>query len=473
MTQPSSESVAAVRPVRRGLVLMSMSLAMFMVELDITVVTIAMPSIQRSLGFSDTGLQWVIDAYLLFFGGFLLLAGRLGDFLGRKRLFLAAMAIFAIGSAANVVAPTAVVLIIGRALQGLAGAMLSPTALALLTETFTEPKERARAMGVWTALQTGSVALGLIVGGVITQALSWRWIFVINLPIAVSALVAAAAALPAGHRERTERFDLSGAVVVTAALTLLVYTFSNAPVWGWSSPLTVALFVVVLVLLAVFLVIERRKASPLVRLGIFKIRSLAVANAGFLLTSAGMYGAFYFASLYVQDVLGYRPLIAGLALLPLTVGVLLGAGLAQVVLGRFGARVAALGGSVLGAGGMVLLLRTTTASAYATTLLPGLLVLAVGLGLAMVPFTLLATNGVAEKESGLASGLYTASSYLGGAVGLAVLAAVAAAHTPHAAGTAQSVSGYHAAYLAAAILLAVAVPLLAVLRHKDVKAAHS
>lgn len=242
----------------RGLVLMSVSLAMFMVELDITVVTIAMPSIQRSLGFSDTGLQWVIDAYLLFFGGFLLLAGRLGDLLGRKQLFVAAMAIFAVGSAASFAAPTAVVLVCGRALQGLAGAMLSPTALALLTDTFTEPKQRVRAMGVWTAAQTGSVALGLILGGVITQELSWRWIFVINLPIAVVALVGAAASLPGSDRRARQRFDLPGAVAVTAALTLLVYTLSNAQSWGWASPRTVVLLAGSALLLAVFVAVEHK-----------------------------------------------------------------------------------------------------------------------------------------------------------------------------------------------------------------------
>ncbi len=469
MTQtPTTAPSAARQPIGgRGLVLLSVSLAMFMVELDITVVTIAMPSIQRSLGFSDTGLQWVIDAYLLFFGGFLLLAGRLGDLLGRRRLFIAAMVIFAVGSAANVVAPTAVVLVCGRALQGLAGAMLSPTALALLTDTFTEPKQRARAMGVWTAVQTGSVALGLILGGVITQELSWRWIFVVNLPVAVVALAGAAIALPTAERHQPKRFDLPGAIVVTAGLTLLVYTLSNTQSWGWSSPRTIALLAASLLLLVVFVAVEHKQPAPLVRLGIFKIRSLAVANIGFLLTSAGMYGAFYFASLYVQDALGYSPLRSGLALLPLTVGVLIGAGGAQAMLGRFGPRLAAIAGAILGAAGMGLLIRTGSTSDYAATLLPGLLVLAIGLGLAMVPFTLLATGGVTEPESGLASGLYTASSYLGGAVGLAVLATVAAANTPHAANTSQIVHGYHAAYLTAAILLAAAIPLLALLRRRD------
>lgn len=257
-------------------------------------------------------------------------------------------------------------------------------------------------------------------------------------------------------------FDLAGALAVTAGLSLLVYGLSNGQAWEWSSPQTIGLLGASVALLAAFVAIEHPQPSPLIRLGIFRIRSLAVGNAGFLLTSSGMYGAFYFSSLYVQDVLGYNPLRSGLSLLPLTIGVLIGAGAAQALLECVGPRLTAVSGSAFAAGGMLLLIRMAAAGQYASTVLPGLLVLAVGLGLAMVPFTLLATGGVSEAESGLATGIDTASSYVGGAVGLAVLTAIAAANPAHLGGRAALVSGYHVAYMGAAILLAAPVPLLAV-----------
>lgn len=486
MTQASVSSVSPSRsPAGRAspsppwIVLVIVSLGMLMVELDTTVVNIALPSIQRALGFSARDLQWVINAFLLCFGGFMLLAGRAADLLGRKRLFVTGMLAFGAGSALAGAAPSAGLLLAARVLQGLGGAMLSPTALSILTTTFTDPAERNKAMGVWGSIQAGGVALGLILGGIITDTLSWRWIFFINLPIAAVALAGALRYVPeSAGRAPGHRLDMPGAVTITAALAALTYVLTNGRAWGWGSARTAGLLAAAAVLLAGFVAIEFRSRSPLVRPGIFRLRTLSVGNAGFMLTSSGMFGMFYFSSLYVQEVLGYSPLRSGLALLPLTIGVLGGAGLAQLLIQRAGLRVTTVSGLIIGAAGGLVLTRISVHGDYFAVFLPGLLVLALGIGLSMVPFTLLATTGVAEDEAGLASGLYTTVSYIGGAVGLAGLSALAIAGTAsrHVGGGPQArlaaqVSGYHVAFFSSAVLLAAgALLIVALVRRRHVSA---
>ena len=466
----------------RWLVLVIVSLAQFMVVLDTTIVNVALPSIQRGLRFSASDLQWVINAYLLFFGGFLLLGGRAGDLVGRKRMFLAGVLTFSLGSLINGVAPSATVLVVGRALQGLGGAMLSPAALSTITTTFADSRERTRALGVWSGIAAGSGAIGLLLGGILTDALSWRWIFFINLPVGLMAVLAALRFVPESRGQALHRtFDFAGATSVTAGLVVLTYTLVNAQAWGWGSGRTVGLFAASLALLLAFGLIEARSRSPLIRLSIFRIRALAVADVSFFLTASGLFAMFYFTSLYVQDVLGYSPRKSGLALLPLTAGIIAGAGAAQRLMRWLGVRLVASGGLAIAAVGMVLLTGISVNSSYVSDFLPGLVVLSTGMGLTFVPITLLATSGVQSQDAGLASGLFNTMSQVGGALGLAILSSVAASrtatilsgrgqNTPYAHLTAL-VSGFQVAYVAAAVLLAcAAIAMLVLLRRRDVLA---
>jgi EmrB/QacA subfamily drug resistance transporter len=466
-------------PRGRWLVLAIVSLAQFMVVLDTTIVNVALPSIQRGLHFSPSDLQWVVNAYLLFFGGFLLLGGRAGDLLGRKRLFLAGVLTFALGSAVNGAAPSSGVLIAGRAVQGLGGAMLSPAALSTVTTTFTDGQGRTRALGVWSAISAGSGAIGLILGGVLTQSLSWRWIFFVNVPVAALAVLAALRFVPESRAELRHRtFDLAGAVSVTAGLVLLTYTLVNAQAWGWASGRTLGSFAASAALLAAFTLIEARSRFPLVRLSIFRIRSLAVGDASMFLTASGLFAMFFFTSLYLQGILGYSPIRTGLALLPLAAGIVVGAGVAQQLIGRLGVRLVGAGGLAMAGAGMALLTGISVQSAYATGFLPGLVVFSLGMGLAFVPLTLLGTSGVEARDAGLASGLFNTMSQIGGALGLAVFSTVAASRTaailaqpgqgtPYAHLSAL-VSGFQVAYVAAAVLLGVSAVLLLVgLRRRD------
>jgi EmrB/QacA subfamily drug resistance transporter len=460
----------------RWLVLVIVSLAQFMVVLDTTIVNVALPSIQRGLQFSAVDLPWVLDAYLLAFGGCLLLGGRAADLLGRRRLFIAGVAVFSLGSLVSGAAPSAAALIAGRVLQGLGGALLSPAALSTLTTTFADSRERATALGVWSGIAAGSLAVGLLLGGLLTDALSWRWIFLINLPVGVAGMLAALRFVPesqGGLRHRT--FDLAGAVTVTAGLVVLVYTLVNAQGWGWSSGRTVAAFATSAVLLAAFVMIERRTRFPLMRLSIFRVRPLAAADAAWLLTASGLFAMFYFTSLYVQDVLGYSPSRSGLALLPLTAGIIGGAAAAQPLIRVAGVRVIGAAGLTIATAGMVLLAGISVHGSYVLSFLPGLLMVSGGMGLATVPITLLATAGVEPGDAGLASGIYNTVGQVGGAVGLAILSTAAATRTAgilrSADGTLDArlgalVSGFQVAYVAGAVLLGCAAVTLMVLTRR-------
>jgi EmrB/QacA subfamily drug resistance transporter len=484
----TAESPPQVRPVAAGgsstnrwLILVIACLAQFMVVLDATVVNVALPSIQHGLNFSASSLQWVVNAYTLIFGGFLLLGGRAADLLGRKRLFAVGVAVFSLASLLNGLAQTSGMLIAGRALQGLGGALVSPAALSIITTTFTRQEERTQALGVWSAIAAGGGAVGLLLGGVLTQLASWPWIFIVNVPVGIATLALTLRYIPESRVEGTHRtFDLAGAVTVTTGLVVLVFAIVKAQSFGWGSARTIGLLAAGVALIAVFTQIERRSKAPLVRLSIFRVRTLAAADIVLLLVASGMFGMFFFASLYVQEILGYSPLKAGLAFLPVTGGIVIGAGIAQQLIKRIGVRNVALVGITLAALGMVVLTQLPIHGSYVSDLLTGLLPMSIGMGLTFVPITLLGTSGVSDDDAGLASGLFNTAQQVGGSLGLAILSTLAASqtasllksgHTGFIGHQAALVSGYHVAFAAAAVMLGVGAIILAlVVRRQDVEA---
>jgi EmrB/QacA subfamily drug resistance transporter len=459
---PEQVRTAPSRKVNPWLVLVIACLAQFMVVLDATVVNIALPSVQRGLHFSAANLQWVVNAYTLIFGGFLLLGGRAADLLGRKRLFVAGVILFSAASLLNGLAQSSGMLIVGRGLQGLGGALVSPAALSIVTTTFRDGEQRTKALGVWSAIAAGGAAAGLLLGGILTQIASWRWVFFVNVPVGI-ATVALAARYVAESRVDVEHrsYDVAGAFTVTSGLVVLVYAIVKAQAYGWGSTHTLGLGAVAIALLVAFVAIENRSKAPLMRLSIFRIRTLSVADTTLLLVASGMFGMFFFASLYVQEILGYSPIQAGLAFLPVSLGIVVGAGVAQQLIKRLGVRRVAIAGISLATLGMLVLTQLPVHGSYVSNLLVGLLPMSIGMGLTFVPITLLGTSGVTEDDSGLASGLFNTAQQVGGSLGLAILASLAASRTSsllHASGgagqLAARVSGYHLAFLAAAIMLA-------------------
>ena len=476
-------AVSQADATNRWLVLLIACLAQFMVVLDATVVNVALPSIQRGLHFSQPNLLWVVNGYTLIFGGFLLLGGRMADLLGRKRLFIAGVALFSLASLLNGLAQSSGMLVAGRALQGLGGALVSPAALSIVTTTFTQQEERTKALGVWSAIAAGGGAVGLLLGGVLTDLASWPWIFIVNVPVGVVTLALALRFVPESRADVHHRsFDVAGALTVTAGLVVLVFTIVKAQSFGWGSPRTLSLGALAVALLVSFVFIERRSPAPLVRLDIFRVRSLAVADTVMLLVASGLFGMFFFASLYVQEILGYSPLRAGLAFLPVTGGIVVGAGIAQQLIRRAGVRNVAIGGISLATVGMVVLTQLPVHGSYVGNLLVGLLPMSIGMGLTFVPITLLGTGGVSRDDAGLASGLFNTAQQVGGSLGLAILSTIAASQTTsllHGLGAGASagaaiaarVSGYHVAFAAAAVMLGAGAVLLATaLRPRDVDA---
>ncbi len=469
------------RRVNPWLVLVIVGIAQFMVILDATIVNVALPSIQRGLHFSPSSLQWIVNAYTLAFGGFLMLGGRAADLLGRRRLFILGIVLFSAASLMNGLAGSAGILVAGRALQGLGGALVSPAALSVLTTTFAEGRERTTALGVWSAVAVGGGAVGLLLGGVLTSLLSWQWIFFVNVPVGVIAVILALRFVPESRVENARGgVDIAGAVSVTAGLVVLVYALVNAETAGWVSAETLGLSALAAVLLGTFVVLEARLRHPLIRLGIFRMRSITGANAAMLLVAGGMFAMFYFASIYVQEVLGYSALRAGLAFLPVTAGIIAGAGLSQQLIRRVGVRVVGLTGMSIAAVGLIVLSRIPVAGTYLGDLLPGLMIMAVGMGLTFVPITLIATTNVGPEDAGLASGLLNTAQQLGGAIGLAVLSTLAAnstastlaglGHAPSPAdGVGALVTGFHVAFLVGAfMMLAGAAVLATTVRRGDV-----
>jgi EmrB/QacA subfamily drug resistance transporter len=465
----------------RWLVLVLVCIAQFMVVLDATIVNVALPSIQRGLHFSPTSLQWIVNGYTLMFGGFLLLGGRLSDLLGRQRLFIAGVIVFTIASLVNGLATSADVLIAGRACQGLGGALVSPAALSIVTTTFSEGAERTKALGVWSAIAAGGAAAGLVIGGFLTETFSWRWVFFVNLPIGVAAALLSLRFVPNSRAdERPETYDAAGAVTVTGGLLVLVFAIVKAQSYGWGSAKTAGLFVLALALLTAFVVIERRSKAPLIRLGIFGMRSLSGSNAAMLLVASGLFAMFYFASLYMQEILGYRPLKAGFAFVPFTLGIIIGAIASQALIRRIGIRAVTFIGITMGTAGLLYFARLPTHGTYLRDLLPTIVVVSIGMGMTFVPLTLLATTNVQAEDAGLASGLFNTSQQVGGALGLAILSTLAASRTsnllPHPAlasiamhGAALT-KGYHVAFAVGAAMLIGALVVLAVtIRKRDVE----
>jgi EmrB/QacA subfamily drug resistance transporter len=468
--------VTALRsPVNRWFVLVLVCVAQFMVVLDATIVNVALPTIQTHLHFSVASLQWVVNAYGLIFGGFLLLGGRASDLFGRQRLFIIGLAVFTIASLINGLASSSDMLIIGRGAQGLGAALVSPAALSIVTTTFAEGRERTKALGIWSAIAAGGGAVGLVIGGWLTQDFSWRWVFFINLPIGiVTAALALRFIVNSRAEQRPETVDIAGATTVTAGLLVLVYDIVKAQQYGWTSGRTLGLFVAALALLAAFVVIELRSKAPLIRLGIFRIRSLTAANLSMLFVISGLFAMFYLASLYVQEILHYKPLTAGFGFVPVTFGIVIGAGLAQPLISRFGARIVPIVGIALAATGLVLLSGISAHGSYFTDLFPGLVVMSIGMGLTFVPVTLIATTNIDASDAGLASGLFNTSQQVGGSLGLAVLSSISASQTASVHGRAHPqalVEGFQLAFLIGAGLMAMGiVVILAMIRGHHVAA---
>ena len=429
--------------------------AQFMVILDVSIVNVALPSIRRDLGFSAADLQWVVNAYTLAFAGFLLLGGRAADLLGRRRVFVFGLALFSLASFAGGLSTSQGMLIAARGAQGLGGAIVAPATLSILTTTFAEGHERNRALSAWGAMGGAGGAAGALLGGLLTEALGWQWILFVNVPIGIAAALAAQRLVdegrpaPAGRRH----FDLAGAITVTAGLVVLTYAIVRTDVNGWGSIETLATIGAGLALLAAFLFIEGRLSRrPLVPLRIFSSRILTGANVVVFLLGASVFAMWYFVSLYLQQVLGYTPIEAGLAFLPMTASIIIGSMLAARTVARVGAGTMLGIGMGLAAGGMLLFARVAADGAYLTDVLVPSLLVAVGIGLSFVPVTIAAVAGVRPQEAGLASGLVNTSRQVGGSLGLAILATLATQRS-HAlgAGAGALTAGYHRAFEAGAL----------------------
>jgi len=442
---------------RRGLALIVLCLGVLMIVLDTTIVNVALPSIKTDLKFSDTSLAWVVNAYMLTFGGFLLLGGRLGDLYGHRRLFLIGIALFTLASLACGLSTTQGFLLAARAVQGLAGAVVTSVALSLIMDLFTEPAERAKAMGVYGFVCAGGGSLGAMLGGLLTDTLSWHWIFLVNLPIGIAVIALSLRLLPAVHSQvQSKHLDVFGAVTVTAALMLAVYAIVNGNEAGWASPRTLGQLAVAAVLMAAFLAIETRVRVPLMPLRLFQLRNVAVANVVGVLWAAAMFAWFFLSALYLQLVLGYKPLQVGLAFLPANlIMAVFSLGISARLVMRFGIRRPLAVGLLLATCGLLLFARAPVDGHFVADVLPGMILLGLGAGVAFNPVLLAAMSDVAPSESGLASGVVNTAFMMGGALGLAVLASLAALHTENllAAGSEPAValnSGYQAAFLVGA-----------------------
>jgi EmrB/QacA subfamily drug resistance transporter len=421
--------------------LLLVCLGQFMVVLDISIVNVALPSIQSDLGFSVSGLQWVINAYTLAFAGFLLLGGRAADLFGRRRMFLVGLGMFTAASFLGGLAQNQTQLIGARILQGLGGAVLAPATLTIITTTFREGAARARALGIWSAVAAAGASAGALLGGILTDVLSWRWILFVNVPIGVASILAGRTFLPESRAEGLEHrhLDVAGAVTVTTGLVALVYAIVRTETSAWTSAQVLAPLGAAIVLLGAFVVVEGRLArSPLVPFRIFRSRSLSGGNVFMLLFFAAMFGAWYFETLYMQGVLGYTPLQAGLAFLPQTLLIAIGSQVAPRLIGRFGTRRLMVLGSLISAAGLLWLSRITPDSVFLANLFGPFLLIGGGMGLSVTPVVVATTSGVEPRDAGLASGLLNTSRIVGAAIGLAALSTVAAARTAVVAGVAAT-----------------------------------
>jgi EmrB/QacA subfamily drug resistance transporter len=415
---------------KRWLALVLLSAAQFVVVLDASIVNVALPTIGKALDFSQDNLSWIVNAYVLTFGGFLLLGGRTADLLGRRRVFMAGLMLVAVASLAAGFAATEAQLIAARAAQGLGAAIISPAALSIVTTIFRDGAERNRALGVWGAVAGSGGAAGVLLGGILTDGLGWEWVLWVNVPVSLIAF-ALAPRLIAESRATDEAraFDVAGAVTVTAALSILVYAVVDAERAGWGSAKTLGLLAVSAALLATFVAIELRARKPLVPFSIFRIRTLTGANVVGLLVGASLFSMFYFISLYMQQVLGYSAIHAGLSYLPLALTIMASAGIASQLVTKLGYKPVLAVGLLFITVGLVWFSRVSVGGGFTTDILGPSLLAAAGLGFAFVTTTIAAVAGVEEKESGLASGLINTSQQIGGALGLAVLSSLATSHT--------------------------------------------
>ena len=419
------------RTLNKQRALLVLAIAQLMVVLDATIVNVALPNISRALAIrSDADLQWVVTGYTLTFGGFLLLGGKLADRIGRRKVFMAGAVLFAGASLIGGLAGNLGVLLSARGLQGVGGALMSPAALSLITVIFTEGKERNRAFGIYAAITAGGAALGLILGGVLTEYASWRWVFFVNLPIAAIALLGAVLFVPDSRDEQAQGFDIPGAVLITGGLMSLVFALVKGNQYGWVSTRTVGTLVLSALLIAGFVFVQRTVRSPLVPFRLFRSRSLAGADIGALLVGAGIFAIFFFLILWMQKVNGYSPVRSGLAFLPMTVLIGVGAGIGSQLLSRVGPRPLLTGGPLLAGLGLITLgLRLEPGSSYLGVVLPSLALVAIGMGFTFVALTSAAVAGVPEEDAGIASALLNAGQQIGGALGLAILTAVSTART--------------------------------------------
>jgi EmrB/QacA subfamily drug resistance transporter len=459
---PSVGAQVALRSRLGALTLLLLCAVQFLDIVDASIVNVALPSIQRSLHFSQQNLQWVASGYILTYGGFLLLGGRLGDLLGRRRLLITGLAVFAVSSLAGGLANSSGLLVAARLVQGIGAALMAPAALSALTTTFREGKDRNTALGAWGAISGMAAAAGVFFGGLLSQGPGWRWVLFVNPPICVLVLIGALALLASdSRRARSATFDSQGAVLVTGGMLLLVYSLVRAPQVGWGSAQTILMLIGSGVLLAAFSGNELRSRNPLVPFSILRVKGLAAADLTQLIAFAGAFTMFFFVTLYMQEVLHYSPVKAGTAYLPITAGFAAAGAIASQLVTRIGTRPVVVAGSLVGGAGIYYLSRVPLHGSYVTDLLPGFIVMALGMGSVFVSVTTAANAGVPGDKAGLAAGLLNASQQVGSALGLAVLSALAITRTNDlaAAGASRLVAldgGYHRALLIGSILMVAA-----------------
>ncbi|MCU1659740.1 MAG: Puromycin resistance protein pur8 [Pseudonocardiales bacterium] len=458
MTAPTVQSTSLAT--RRGRLTLALLCALaFLDFVDASIVNVALPDIRKDLHFSVQGLQWVPSGYLLTYGGFMLLGGRLADLFGRRRVLLTGIVLIGVSSLAGGFAGDAGLLVGARLAQGLGAALMLPSALSILTTTFTEGSERHTALGVWGGMAGLASAVGVFLGGVLTEGPGWRWVMFVN-PLACALVLPAVLRLIPGDRRRARlaNFDMVGSVLVTGGMLLLVFALVKAPDQGWGAGRTIAELAGAAVLLATFLINEQRNRNPLLPLSIFRVKGLAAANVTGLIAFAGMLAMFFFLTLYMQNVLTYSPIETGAAYLPLTLGVGISAGVSSQLVGRVGTRPLMIGGALIAAGGLYYLSRIPVDGSYLTDLLPGLMIVSFGLGSVFVGVTTAANAGVPADKAGLAAALLNSAQQVGGALGLAIFSAVATSRTNHLLTTHASLptaltSGFHRALLTGAVFL--------------------
>ena len=426
MSQPASQQTLDPR---RWRTLFVVAIAQLMIVLDSSIMNIAIPSAKVELGISDANQQWVITAYTLAFGSLLLLGGRIGDYMGRKKIFLIGLAGFAAASALGGVASNEGMLYASRALQGVFAALLAPAALAIISVTFIVPKERAKAFGVIGAISGGGAAIGLILGGALTEYFSWRWCLGVNTPIAIFAAVLAVKFVKESKAQGDNSYDIPGVITATAGLFTLTYGFHEAALSGWSDPLTIGFLVAAVILLVIFALIEKRVKNPLMPLRVVTDRNRGGSYLGSLVVGAGLFSMFLFLGLYLQVILGYTPLRSGFAFLPFTFGIIIFAGVASQLLPKFGPRALMVPGLIAASSGMLMISRITPDTSYTTHVLPALLIMSSGMALVFIPLTSTALHAVSSHDTGVASAMLNTSQQIGGSLGTALLNTVAATAT--------------------------------------------